>query len=284
MGSVGVLFAHFDAEDRIRDHIVFHLKAWSDLGAKVVFITTSKPDEAQCDRIRPFVKTIVFQPENVGFDFYAWSSYLKGHREEVLALDWLILTNSSVLGPVFPLAPILKTMASHPIWGMTENFQPRHHLQSYFMAFRSDVLQTESFWTFFTTIIPFADAHSTISAYETTWTAYFEHQGWTPVSFSPPKLGYRTQSEIKILSFEPSAKDDSLLASWHFGLFRYGLRRVSIDPCYYYPDELLAVGMPFVKMKLFSNNTHGRNLGGLLDKIEQAGISVADCPALRGKI
>ncbi len=179
------------------------------------------------------------------------------------AVDQLILTNSSLLGPVAPLSSVIEKMADHSIWGMTENFHPRHHVQSYFLAFKKDVLQRTFFWDFFSNIIPFATMSSVINAYETTWADYFATQGFLPAIVAPPELGLEYR-RTKIAQ-----------------LFRsQSYKTYPVDPCFFYPEELVMAGVPYVKVKLFQGNNHNRNLHRMMAYVVNAGVTVNDFPAL----
>ena len=51
--------------------------------------------------------------------------------------ECLVIANDSVYGPFGPLGPLLSRMdfGAADAWGMTETWQIRYHLQSYFVAF-----------------------------------------------------------------------------------------------------------------------------------------------------
>jgi hypothetical protein len=270
------IFAHFDHENKIRDYVVYHIKALYDAGIEVVFISNSQLNKGECARIQAFVSQIIKQPQNIGFDFFIWGSYIKTHKEKILQTDRLILTNSSVIGPIFPIRPIIDSMSAYPVWGMTENYDTRYHVQSYFMAFNKNVLHQPFFWDYFENIIPFTDIQSVISAYEITWAHYFSQHGYKPAIFSPPHLGYKKDTIIKLFCFSPPRQNEQFLSCRQTGIAQVIKIRSPIDPCYAYALPLIKAGMPYIKVKLFGQSIKRKLRSQLQKHLTEANISMVD--------
>ncbi|KNG95312.1 rhamnan synthesis F family protein [Pseudaestuariivita atlantica] len=84
-----------------------------------------------------------FLKHNVGYDFGSWLTGLAmvwKFREQI---DELLFVNDSNLGPVHALRPALAPshLDRHDIFGLIDNFDTAHHLQSYFVRFSRKVLQ-----------------------------------------------------------------------------------------------------------------------------------------------
>src|SRR5258706_15691942 len=90
--------------------------------------------------------------------------------------DELVLTNSSVFGPLFPLRESFDGMSGNPcdFWGMTGNHEIAWHLQSYFLVFRRNILHSPLFGQFWRTVLPRQDKKATIRNYEVGLTRFFE--------------------------------------------------------------------------------------------------------------
>lgn len=256
MPGIVTLFAHYHADNIIADYVLFHLKALQHISQHVVFITTADPSEEELAKLTGSVSEIIVQPQNVGFDFYSWSSYLKKNRSFIESYDGLLLTNSSIIGPLFPLQPMVEKMAHHAYWGMTDSYEIGYHLQSYFVFFQKKVLNTQIFWDFFENIIPFPSVESVIQSYEVNLTIYFRHYFGNPGVVANPKFSYRRKTEIKWLSFNREKRRDVVLYYKHWGLFKYFEFREPVNPMLCYPNQLLATDFPYVKVKLLSNNVY----------------------------
>ncbi len=255
-----VIFAHYDAQDEIKRFIVHSLRALHEACERVVFVSNAQLPPAELDKIRPFCAEIELR-ENVGFDFGMWRHAIE--RVDLEAWDELLLTNSSVFGPVLPLGPVLDRMAEEPCdaWGMTENVEIAWHLQSYFLAFRRPVLTSPLFKKFWASVLPFRDKEQVIRSYEVGLSRLLLDYGFRLRAFAP------TQSlEIPGSSKLFNALGESLWAR---------MRSRRVNPTCGYPLPLLRAGMPFVKAEVLRDNPLGADLGPVLEAMEQAGFDMS---------
>ena len=139
------LFVSYAAAAALKPHVVAHLSQLMDAGVGVVLaINTDLPlssvqvPAALMDRLAACVVR-----QNLGLDFAAWA-----HAHEVfadrLAPQRLMLVNDSIVGPLDPgafrsLLQRVRTTDADVI-GLTENFDPRYHLQSFFLVFNARAL------------------------------------------------------------------------------------------------------------------------------------------------
>jgi hypothetical protein len=156
LGPKVALFAHFDRSGALRDHVLTYLSALKDAGFSVIYVTNS-------GRLLPGVHgrlksccSAVLVRRNVGYDFGAWREGL-----ERLALPrsntvMLLLANDSVYGPLVPLHNLFRRIdfATADMWGATESWQTRYHLQSYFLLVGEAVLRSEPWRQFWSRIRP----------------------------------------------------------------------------------------------------------------------------------
>lgn len=72
---------------------------------------------------------------NQGLDFGAWQDLM--NQRVTQHADYILLTNDSIFGPIYPLQPIFKQMLTPDldIWGMIESYEINWHLQSWFLCF-----------------------------------------------------------------------------------------------------------------------------------------------------
>lgn len=227
-----VLHAHWDAEARVRPFTLFHLQALRELPATVHLVSNSPLPEVEQAKLRPLCARVLLR-ENAGYDFGMWQAALAGL--DLAAWDELVLTNSSVLGPLFPLGPIFERMAAGgaDFWGMTESWQYLHHVQSWFLVLRAPVLSSPILRRFFEGVLPYREKKSVIHAYELGLTAALRDAGLRGAAAFPPES-------------QPAAWLADLLVR---RTLPWSYRRRK-DPTIYYPDRLLRAGMPYVKREL----------------------------------
>lgn len=251
-----VIYAHFDAQDRVRGYVRKHLQALQALG-EVHFVSNSSLGEAALDLVRPCVVATHLR-ENRGFDFGMWAHVLLALDLE--AYDEVLLTNSSVLGPFHPLQPILDRMdtPANDFWGLTGTQMLVPHLQSYFLLFRARVLRSEAFRRFWASVLPYRSKDALVLAYEIGLTQFLADEG------------FRWQE-----AFPRDTLRGGWLKNWRVrGDLGARVRRF-VDPTLLYPDLLLEGGMPYVKVGLLERNPHQLNLRGLLESAARLGYDPA---------
>jgi hypothetical protein len=154
LGSRIVIFCHFDRHGRIRDHTRRYIDALQAEGFETVFVTNSSclalSDLAW---VRGRVARIVVR-RNRGYDFAAWRDAMVVCGLPSLDTRFLLIANDSVYGPLHPLGPILQRIDFDiaDVWGATDSWQRRFHLQSFFIAFGPKALSHEAFATFWRSV------------------------------------------------------------------------------------------------------------------------------------
>jgi len=190
----------------------------------------------------------VFIRDNEGYDFAAWAHVLRDHPE-FKAVDILYLVNDSVVGPVdhdhFSSAISRIRRGTAQIYGMTENYEERWHLQSYFLAIKEPALRSEAFDDFFSSVVSLGDKQAVIDNYEITFASKMTQAGF--------------QSDA--LFTLPSE------------------RNVTI----YYWEELVRRGFPFVKVQIGRDELPGVDRNAVLRFLKNVGYSPDELKAVFGK-
>lgn len=148
-GRIAII-AHYSPRPSVSPSVFELVTQLGDAGYRSVICSTS---EAR-DRLRwpgdvPS-GTVVLRRRNVGYDFGSWAVALD-HFPRSAALDHVILTNDSIVGPFAPIAPILEGFehGNTDAWSLTDSYEVAHHMQSYFVGFRHGVLAREPLLSFF---------------------------------------------------------------------------------------------------------------------------------------
>jgi rhamnosyltransferase len=243
------LFAHFDAQNEVKPYVTTLLDGIRPVCDRIVFVSTAQLPGAELEKLHPHADSVMSK-DNVGWDFGMWRHALE--HTDLSQCDELVLTNSSILGPVYPLEPIFRRMSDEPcdFWAMTDNFEYRWHLQSYFMVFKRNVVQSEAFRAFFRSVLPYRDKGPVVLSYEVGLTSYLVENGFRPRAFASCEAW----------------------ASWA------QRRRMDLErrwnPTLFHPEKLLALGMPFVKLMLLRENVGNLPLGPVYRAMQDAGYDL----------
>jgi lipopolysaccharide biosynthesis protein len=240
------LFAHYHAKGLVTPRHRYYLEALRAAGLETVFITTSPvcPNES-LQQLDGLVREAIHR-HNWGMDFGSWQLTLLdafANGDGLEAVDELTLANDSVLGPLWPLSELYDAMASKhaDIWGVTDSWEVRYHLQSYFLVFRGHILRSEFFRQFWQMPIERPDRQSIIDRYELTLTERAREAGFRTAAF----CGFESLLEAarESRSPAPSAEARALAGP---------------NPTHAYFDLLMEQRRsPFVKMDLLRFNPQG---------------------------
>lgn len=241
-----VLFAHYDGHARVRRYIVEHLRALGQIATEIRFISTSPLPEQEQAKLRPHCSRVQLV-DNVGFDFSMWSRAIR--ELDLSEWDEIVLTNSSIFGPVTPLQAAFTKMAARncDFWAMTDNLEIAYHLQSYFLVFRRRLLESEAFRQFWTSVLPYRTKNQVIRSYEVGLSTHFIEQGFRPEAVvGLPELygsGWRRRTHRS----NPTCK---------------------------VPVRLLRKGVPYVKAELLRENPLNVPLAPVLRELRTMGFDL----------
>jgi lipopolysaccharide biosynthesis protein len=143
------VYVHFDRHGVIHDFVLEQLRQLVEAGFRITFVSNSpKFDEQSVALIARYCRQILWR-RNVGYDFGAYKDGIAavGDLDRVARL---VLMNDSVYGPFFPLTSVLA--AADPsrtdVWGITDSWEHRYHIQSYFILFLEGALRSPAFRRF----------------------------------------------------------------------------------------------------------------------------------------
>lgn len=253
------LFAHYDGGARVRRHVIHYLKELRTVCDDVIFVSTSTGLPAEeLEAVLPFCSHASTR-KNIGYDFATWREAMT--HVDLESVDELVLVNSSVFGPFFPLRPIFERMSEGEgnldAWGMTDNVEIAWHLQSYFLVFRKRVLESKAFRDFWTRMTPQDDKEEVIRRYEVGLSKLLLENGFSLRAYAP-----QARCNRRLL---PSLRARPFFGSW------WRMARREADPNAAYPADLLRAGMPFVKHYLLRDNPLRIRLEPVIDLIRKSG-------------
>lgn len=168
LGPKVAVFVHFDPAGRVRNFTLNYVRALRETGAAIVFVSNCPAlDPADIAQLQPLCAAII-QRRNIGHDFGAVRDTLRQLGLPRDNTDQLIIANDSVYGPLQPLGPILDRIDfdKADLWGATDSWQQRYHLQSYFLVAGRRAL-TSAAWSRFWNRLPLVQSrHWVITRYE----------------------------------------------------------------------------------------------------------------------
>jgi hypothetical protein len=168
LGPDVALFAHFDRAGAVRPHILRYLVALGEAGLSVVVVSNAGRLQADAMAALQAVCAGVIVRRNVGYDFGAWGDGLRHLGLPRAETRGVTLVNDSVYGPFAPLTPIIRRFdpAHADAWGLTDSWQRRYHLQSYFLWFGRAVLDSAAWRQFWANLRPLPSKHAIVRRYE----------------------------------------------------------------------------------------------------------------------
>jgi hypothetical protein len=192
---------------------------------------------------------------NVGYDFAAWRDALAVTALPKAETRLLVLVNDSMYGPFTPLKAVFDRFdfSKADIWGLTDSWQHRFHLQSYFLAFGPRALAHDSFSAFWRSVLNVRSKWAVIRHYEIGLANFFMRAGlrckaaWPYVGLvEGVRQTYRTTAEKEE---DATADRDPYLGiaeEAEARILRAAARRVPMNPTNELWRQLIAMRFPFL--------------------------------------
>lgn len=175
-----LLFVHFNKKNRLDDRVVYTLNNIRHLYSDVVVISNSSLSSNDMDTLNSVSDKVILR-DNVGFDFSAWKNGIDRIGWSTLRkYDSLTLMNDTCHCPVWPLDKYydkFEKKASVDFWGASlhksvpygmpgTNDPVPEHVQSYFMSFKRNVINSKAFYNFWSGVENHTDVKKVIRDYE----------------------------------------------------------------------------------------------------------------------
>jgi hypothetical protein len=264
LGPKIVLFMHFDRAGRVRPQLLDYIGQFARSGRSVVFVTNAArltPDATAALQKR--CAAIIIRC-NRGYDFGAWCDAVEHLALPRAETQEIIFANDSVFGPLVPMGDMLARLdyAKADIWGLTESWQYRYHLQSFFIAFGPAALRAPAFAKFWRDIKPVPAKAYVIRNYEIGITQKMVKAGlrcaaiWTYQSLLEA-VDYQSLEDLIAQSETDTGKIDPILRNRKLQMLRLRdciSRRTALNPTADLWRQLLISGFPFIKRELLREN------------------------------
>ena len=156
LGPRVCVFAHWDGAGDVRPHVMHYLRALASAGVSVVFVTNAGFLRAEAMEALKLICAGVVVRRNIGYDFGAWREGLGLLNLPRVDTKLVAIANDSVYGPIRSMADMFAAVdfEAADVWGATDTWQSRYHLQSYLMMFSPRVVASEAWRTYWNGVVP----------------------------------------------------------------------------------------------------------------------------------
>lgn len=278
LGTHVAVFCHFDAHGRIFDHTRAYIEALCTEKFDVVFVTNSShlaPADHAWLRVRA---ARIVSRRNLGHDFAGWRDAIAACGLPTSRTRFLLIVNDSVYGPLRPLGPILSRINfdEADLWSVTDSWQHRFHLQSFFVAFGPRALHHEAFTRFWTSVGNVRSKRWIVRHYELGLSRIFLENGLRCRALWPYIRIIEALRLTKQIEVGPDGQNDDaitpvvagrggrsrhpleLLAearlSYAEHILNAVMRRAPLNPMADLWHTLIEMGCPFLKRELLRKN------------------------------
>jgi hypothetical protein len=256
------LFIHFDRHGRVGDHVLAYVRTLHNIGFSIIFVSNSGRQCSDClSALKPLCRAIVMR-RNVGYDFGAVREALELFGLPRRNTQRLLIANDSVYGPLSSLEPMLARadFAKADLWGATDSWQHRYHLQSYFLLAGQRAMTHPAWASFWHKVRPVSSKQWVVARYEIGLTQKLLNAGlrcmplWPYQELVDRVVNEPLDSALKMAEQDPITQM-RLLASRR--LRTAIAHRAPLNPTADLWRQLLQTGFPFLKVELIRKNPTG---------------------------
>jgi hypothetical protein len=259
LGERVAVFTHFDRRGRLADHVVAYVRALHGCGFSVVFVTNSgtlPPDSLAA--LQPFCTAVIVR-RNVGYDFGAVSEAIALLDLPQPETERLLIANDSVFGPLRPIQDMIERVDFNQadLWGATESWQYRYHLQSYFLVAGRRAMTSPAWQAFWRSVRQVSSKRWVIARYEVGITQMLLRAGlrcrplWPYHELLDHVVCASKASENVPVTDDPI---DRMRAYANERLRAAAAKRAALNPTSDLWRQLLLAGFPFLKVELLRKN------------------------------
>ena len=191
------LFSHYDKHNLIDPYVLFYLE---ELSKKfdIIFVSTAKLDSKEIKKISKLVNIAIVK-ENYGYDFGSWKTAMDCLQEYNAEIEELLICNDSVYGPISDFSKLIRKFEQSPfdITSITDSFEINYHLQSYFVHFKKQVIDSKKFKEFWDEFQIIEDKNELILRNEIGLSKILVNEGFKLGAVAPAsELGFVNNSHI----------------------------------------------------------------------------------------
>lgn len=260
LGSSVAVFVHFDRRGQVPEHMLNYVRAIRHCGFSVVVVSNSgrrfRPEALAA--LQPLCSAVIVR-RNVGYDFGAIRDALEHLALPRAETERLLIANDSVYGPFVALNSVIDRMdlAAADLWGATDSWQRRYHLQSFFLLAGPRVLTSDAWRQFWRQVRQVSSKDWVVKHYEVGLTQRMLRAGMRCAAL------WCYQDLLGGVGVQGPSDDDADNSSDPFRLMRTqavqrvrgaAASQIPLNPTADLWRQLLLSGFPFIKMELLHSN------------------------------
>ena len=187
-----VIYFFYDKRGIVDRYVPYFLKDLKENAEEIMIVSNGEIEPDGRKQLEQYGK--IFVRENKGFDVWAYKEALEQYGWERLEqYDEVIMMNSTIMGPVFPLKETFDKMDTKDVdfWGLTEYYEQNvdpsgccmygyipDHIQSHFIACRRSLVQSEEFHKYWDEMQMIHTYWEAVGKHEMIFTKYFRDLGF----------------------------------------------------------------------------------------------------------
>jgi lipopolysaccharide biosynthesis protein len=267
------VFSHFDANDRVERHVLHYLEQLKLCGYEVLLVSTSRAiSDASVQALSKVCHTVCLR-ENVGYDFGSFKAGIQLLKQQGARVGRLLVANDSVFGPFTDLQPILLAMEREDIdlCGLTDSHDHGYHLQSYFISYSARLYESAVFNDFWSSVDLISNTtdnfkQKIVHNYEVGGSQYFLQAGCSYSVAFPYRDVLDRVFQRTLRKLDESRRPDSDI------VMQPGELVFNLNASHAYWDELIDLGMPFIKRELLTKNPTATDVSNWPQKIAASSL------------
>ncbi|OGB28040.1 MAG: hypothetical protein A3I16_11025 [Burkholderiales bacterium RIFCSPLOWO2_02_FULL_66_35] len=250
-------------------YVLYYLEQLKLCGYEVLLVSTSRAiSDASVEALSKVCHTVCLR-ENVGYDFGSYKAGIELLKQQDAQVSRLLVANDSVFGPFNDLQPILHEMEREDIdlCGLTDSHDHGYHLQSYFISYSTRLYESAAFDDFWSSVDLISNTtdnfkQKIVHNYEVGGSQHFLRTGCSYSVVFPYRdvLDRLFQRTLRKLEASRLPNSDIVM---HYGELVY-----NFNASHAYWDELIDMGMPFIKRELLTKNPTATDVSNWPQKIE----------------
>ena len=217
MKRLGIFFC-FDEEGIVDDYIPYFLEEICQNLNELFIVSNCELTKQSQEKLGKYTNSDIILRQNIGFDAGAWRDVMVKHCgfEKLIQFDEVVLFNDLFFGPIYPFKIIFDKMEKENVdfWGLTEYGEssysnklcpyskPPHHIQTYFLVFRRNLVQSNEFQDYWKNLPDYKTHKELIYKHEVVFTKFFSDLGFKWKTYIPLSEDDLKQKNMDLLSFD----------------------------------------------------------------------------------
>ncbi len=187
------VFVFFDKNGIVDDYVLFMLESLKKAVQDLIIVSNCMLSGNEKKKLFTFTDKIKIR-QNIGLDAGAFKEVYDDYQNYFRDFDELILVNDTFYGPFVPFKKICEVMEKRDVdfWGLTANYNSvdgfgylpdnmiHSHIQTFFIAFRGNVLNSKAFREYWENynIKKMKRFDNVVTKHEIVFTHYLEQAGF----------------------------------------------------------------------------------------------------------